>query len=92
MSHYSDNSASVRVDFFKTDDNGRPRKYAMTEAVIWTGGYRDCLLQEAFIASLIEHLKMPDGGLRGGGLVAVCLEPYHEHSYPIVWNIPERAF
>ena len=65
MSHYSDKSESVRVDFFK--ESG---KWGYTEAVIWTGSYR-----------------YDKGNVRHRGMTAVCLEPYHEHSHPIMMTV-----
>lgn len=75
MSHYSDDPAMVRVDFFT--DTG---KWKYTEAVKWTGEWKSpSLIHDEFLKSLKDHL--PDGRLRG--LRAICLEPYHEHSHPI---------
>lgn len=72
---YSDLDSSVRVDFFKP--NG---KWYCTEAMHWTGPYRG-LIRDDFSASLKNHLRQSNG-YRLAGLVAVCLEPYHEHAFP----------
>lgn len=73
---WTDNEASVRVDFFKPSG-----KWYTTEAVIWTGSYAHGLVQEEFIKSLRDHFaKTPD---RLGDMDAICLEPYHKNSYPL---------
>lgn len=70
---YTTDDSMVRVDFFK--ESG---KWYCTEAVKWTGGYRECCIHSAFIESLRDHL-----GDRLEGMDAICLEPYHENSHPI---------
>lgn len=70
---YSTEEDMVRVDFFK--ESG---KWYTTEAIKWTGGYRDCCIIDAFSASLRNAL-----GGRLSDMDAVCLEPYHEHSHPL---------
>ena len=70
---YSNNEASVRVDFFKPSG-----KWYATEAVVWTGEYHDQLIHDAFAQSLRDAL-----GEAYSGMDAVCLEPYHEHAHPI---------
>ena len=84
MSHYSDDPAMVRVDFFKADDNGRPRKYGTTEAIKWIG-YDDPLIQGAFLKSVVAHVGNSN---RLAGMVAVCLNPYHAHSFPLILIVP----
>jgi hypothetical protein len=78
MSHYSNNAASVRVDFFRPSG-----KWYTTEAVLWTGEYADCLIHEAFAKSLRDHFAKHSPPERLSGMDAICLEPYHEHSHPI---------
>lgn len=81
--NYTDDAFMVRVDFFK--ESG---KWYTTEAVRWTGGYRDVLIHRAFIASLENHLqKEGKAELRLSGMTAVCLEPYHEHACPIMMTV-----
>lgn len=78
----------VRVDFFKQSG-----KWYTTEAVKWTGDYwvdrpngmstkRGELIHKAFIHSLRDHFE--DCPSRLAGMDAVCLNPYHEHSHPIM--------
>jgi hypothetical protein len=77
MSYYSEDPASVRVDFFTTYG-----KWKYTEAVKWTGEWKgDSLIHDQFIKSLKDHLGEEKPRLKG--LRAICLEPYHEHSHPI---------
>lgn len=83
MSNYSDDAASVRVDFFK--ESG---KWYCTEAVVWLEGLyfgrskegEINLIHDAFRKSLDAHFG---GRPRLRGMRAICLEPYHEHSHPI---------
>lgn len=85
---YSVEEDMVRVDFFKPSG-----KWYTTEAVKWTG---DCWvndphgetakrgepIHDAFIHSLRDHFK--DCPNRLEGMDAVCLEPYHKHSFPLM--------
>lgn len=69
---YSENSAMVRVDFFK--ESG---KWYTTEAVEWVGSYEEDIMR-GFAQSLVNHLKG-----RLSDMDAVCLHPYHKYEYPI---------
>lgn len=80
--NYTDDARSVRVDFFK--ENG---KWYTTEAVRWHPDmYCGSPIHEAFKKTLEQHLKYGDG-LRLEGMWAVCLEPYHEHAYPLMMKV-----
>jgi hypothetical protein len=84
MSNYSINPCSCRVDFFKPSG-----KWYTTEAIIWDryhtnglGGFED--IQATFKRLLREQLKG-----RLSDTTAVCLQPYHEFSHPLMvkdWN------
>ena len=74
--NYSDDESSVRVDFWKPSG-----KWYTTEAVKWTGGYKDVLIHDAFAKSLRDHFA--DHPNRLSDMTATCLEPYHEFSHPI---------
>ena len=97
MSHYSDDPRSVRVDFFK--ENG---KWYCTEAVKWTSVYHSedrvngkmVLLHNAFAKALRDHLWTEQGATgtelgryRLKGMVAVCLQPYHEREVPLMMRV-----
>lgn len=83
--HYSDKPESVRVDFWKPSG-----EWYSTEAVIWTGQYRDQLIHYSFAQSLRDHLTVEGrDGLRMSGMSATCLKPYHEHSHPISMMVEE---
>jgi hypothetical protein len=77
--NYSNDDSMVRVDFFKPSG-----KWYETVAVkfvcYWSsdkpGGM---LVEDAFVKSL--ELCMGD---RLKGMTAVCLEPYHEHTHPLM--------
>lgn len=73
MSNYSNDPAMVRVDFFR--ETG---KWYDTEAIKWTGKYKNSVIHNEFKKSLRDHLKG-----RYSDMDAICLEPYHEHSHPI---------
>ena len=71
---YIEDDSMVRVDFFKPSG-----KWKYTIGLKWTGSYsKDVSIHLAFKASLRNQV-----GDRYEGLVAFCLEPYHEHSHPI---------
>lgn len=80
MSHYSDNPAMVRVDFFKISG-----KWYATEAIKWVD--YDGAIDRAFAKSLKAALLREDGSVRYSGMTAVCLEPYHEHAYPQMMGV-----
>ncbi len=91
MTNYSENEKSVRVDFFK--ESG---KWYTTEAVIWTGKFKNHDIHLSFSESLFDHLfKEPIKGvisvprLRMQGRKAICLQPYHEHSHPICIDVDD---
>ena len=85
---YSDSDSDVRVDFFRVSENGHIGKWYTTEAVKWTGEWdsNKQLIHDAFKKSLRDHFKQRR---RLGGMVAVCLEPYHEHSHPITIHVDD---
>lgn len=84
--NYSDNPAMVRVDFFKPSG-----KWYCTEAVKWTGAYygsnidgqtfsSECQpIYDAFAQSLRDHLEK-----RLSDMTAICLEPYHQFTHPLM--------
>ncbi len=73
---YCDNPTYVRVDFFRNKG-----KWYATESVQWLS-YDKSLIHDAFKEALRNHFKdTPD---RLSGMTAVCLEPYHQHSHPIM--------
>ena len=78
---YSEDESMVRVDFFK--ESG---KWYCAEAVKWLTygteeGKKGILIHEAFVEALINHLGFERPRLNG--MTAICLEPYHQFSYPI---------
>ena len=83
MTHYSESENSVRVDFFK--ESG---KWYTTEAVKWDNDIYKGLINECFKTALIRHLKS-ESGFRLSGMIAVCLDPYHEHSFPLMCRVAE---
>lgn len=86
MSHYSDDPHMVRVDFFK--ETG---KWYTTEAIAMTGEWKGgphSQLHDMFAKALIKHLTHDGhGSVRLDDMIAVCLEPYHEHSHPLMMPV-----
>jgi hypothetical protein len=82
---YSSDEQMVRVDFFKPSG-----KWVATEAMRWHSYRGD--IHTAFEESLRAEFPWNDGSgkIRYGGLTAVCLAPYHEHSHPIMMKVPEK--
>jgi hypothetical protein len=78
MGNYSENESSIRVDFFKPGG-----KWQFTKAIQWTGGYKNCCIIDAFESSL------RDAGVSLTKYNIVCLEPYHEHSHPLMIKATE---
>ena len=82
----------VRVDFFKPSG-----KWYTTEEMIWPDNLYMCkieqldgstkinLLHDAFKEALNQHLKRP----RLYDMWVICLEPYHEYSYPIMMKVSD---
>lgn len=84
MSHYSQDPAQVRVDFFK--ESG---KWYCTEAVKWITYHGNTQVGHAFAEALDKHLEKANGGRRLSGMIAVCLEPYHEHAFPQMMKVDD---
>jgi hypothetical protein len=94
---FTTDDAMVRVDFFK------PRgKWYTTEAVKWTGEWAGpSLIYREFAKSLRDHFaeRETQPGLqhanhrvetrRLSGMIAVCLEPYHEHAHPLMMQVDD---
>lgn len=74
MSNYSENAAMCRVDFFK--ESG---KWYTTEAI----NFSCCDWSSSPVDALKEAL-MKQIGTKYSGMTAVCLEPYVEHSFPVI--------
>lgn len=78
MSHYSNDPSMVRVDFFK--ETG---KWYTTEAIKWDT-YRTDMENFEMLPEILARCINQQIGDRLNEMVAVCLEPYHEHSYPVM--------
>jgi hypothetical protein len=84
MGNFSKHSNHVRVDFFK--ESG---KWYTTEKVPMNGKYNDSSVVAVFTKALLDHLT-DSHGIRLSGMWAVCLDPHHEHSYPIMVKVPSN--
>ena len=73
---YTDDPSMVRVDFFRPSG-----KWYTTESIKWIewSHQKDGDIYKIFKQSLDEQLKG-----RLSEMVAVCLEPYHELSFPLM--------
>jgi hypothetical protein len=88
---YTTDDSCVRVDFFKPSG-----KWYTTESVTWTGPYEGDIIF-SFAKSLLDHLKFRETdrkhqhpshvNVRLSGLTAVCLDPYHQHSFPLMLEV-----
>ena len=77
---YSSDSRMVRVDFFKPSGT-----WQATEAIEWTGGWEDRVpIHDAFMSSLRHHFESKRGAKTFAEFDAICLEPYHHLSHPIM--------
>ena len=81
MSNYSENPKSVRVDFFRSAG-----KWYTTEAIIFDRyhntdekGNNFEFVEDTFKRCLREQLEG-----RFKGMIAVCLDPYHENGHPLM--------
>lgn len=77
---YITDDTQVRVDFFKPSG-----KWYCTESMKWKG--YNGLIHDEFKDSLRDHLKDDKGRL--SGMIAVCLEPYNEHSHPLMIKVDD---
>lgn len=81
MTHYSNDPSMVQVEFFKPSG-----KWYTTEAVKWLTWKGDPsadgkLIHDAFKEALDTHFG---DNHRLRGMWAVCFDPYHENSHPIM--------
>lgn len=78
---YDSDDSMVRVDFFTytiTLGGKLHLKWEYTEAIKWlTWKGDEKLIHDAFLEALEA------ANLHRGIGIAICLEPYHEHSHPI---------
>jgi hypothetical protein len=83
---YCDDEEMVRVDFFK-----KSGKWYASQAIKMPG-YHDDSIHDALKDALNSALYLTDENrLRYAGMTAVCLEPYHKHSHPLMVVLPEEG-
>lgn len=97
MGYIEDNSY-VRVDFFRTCDDGHAGKWYTTESIKWPTYWSlkidhpdGMLIEDAFKKALVRHLRRENGDVRLAGMTAVCLKPYHEHAHPQATIVPSYS-
>lgn len=80
---YSENDWMVRVDFFKPSG-----KWYTTEAVDMSRWHDHPDMLYAFAKSICDHLRcLETKDYRLSEMVAVCIEPYHKYSYPLMESV-----
>ena len=83
---YSTNDRMVRVDFFK--DSG---KWYATEALLWdryeTHKVKNLKVEVEAIHDTFKRCLRKQYPNRYRGMIALCLEPYHEYSHPLMIRI-----
>jgi hypothetical protein len=91
--NFTTQSGRVRIDFFKPSG-----KWYGTASVDMEGFYKGVIHDCVFAACEAEHAKGDEGewgytfsprdilerDKEDGGWTIVCLEPYHEHSHPVM--------
>lgn len=85
--NYTDKTNSVRVDFFK-----KSGKWYTTEAVEMLSECYDNKRGPvyALAKSLDKHLdKYDNGSRRLDDMVCVCLQPYNEWGFPVMFNVSD---
>lgn len=80
MGNFSTNESCVRVDIFKASG-----KWYSTFAIDMAGYYKEPSLKEALAKALYEQTRYKED--EEGDLFAVCLDPYHENSHPIMIKV-----
>lgn len=79
MSNYSDNADSCTEAVEWRTYEGAPDK----------GGK---LIHDAFAEALVAHLRDSETGhVRLDDMTAVCLEPYHMHSHPLMLTVKDAV-
>ncbi|MDH5572774.1 MAG: hypothetical protein OEY89_13490 [Gammaproteobacteria bacterium] len=91
---YSINPAQVRVDFFT--ESGKWHDTIEMEWLEYDDSEGDKVesIHDIFIRSIFAYFE-EEGGVRLRGTTAICLEPYHEHSYPLMvhnWDSPRKPY
>lgn len=79
--NYSENSDSVRVDYFKPSG-----KWYMTEALDMSGYWDEASVYSAVIKSLDDAWNLRHGGRPSAWrqFTIVVLEPSHRNAYPVM--------
>lgn len=77
---FIDKPEMVRVDFFSADTF----KWKYTEAVDFNGLWDFMMPEQAFALAWARHGRFQEY------FIAVCLEPYHRLSYPVMLNSLQR--
>lgn len=82
MTNYSEDAHMCEVHVFRTDHDGHPYKWYLTEAVSFESLY-NAPAHIAFDTALARHFEG-----RCAGMLAICPEPYSKYSFPWVSRIP----
>lgn len=83
---YSNDVTMVRVDFFKNSG-----KWYTTEAVKMEA-WDEPIVHDVLKEAINDTFYLPEEGrLRYGGMIAVCLEPYHKNAHPLMLWLPSEG-
>lgn len=89
---FTTNESRVRVDFFKPSGKwygtGSIDMDAFYEGLIHECVLQACEREQADKNGQWGYTFTPAEWLAGGGTI-VCLEPYHEHSHPVMLRGPQ---
>ncbi len=83
MTNFSVNPHDVRVDVFRSSQSG---KWYQTVTLDMSKVYWETDLRVS-----LSRLWREQYGNMNAGMWAVCLDPYHQHSHPQMWQIEHVA-
>jgi len=87
MTHYSEDPSHVRVDIFKPSG-----KWYTTVEICWDRylTYEDGKYES--IGDTFDRICREKGWHEVfDGMIAVCLEPYHEHAHPLMIRLGKKG-
>jgi len=83
MTHYSEDPSNVRVDIFRPSG-----KWYTTIELKWDRYFADEDGTHEYIVDTFIRLCREKGlDTQFEGMIAVCLEPYHEHAHPLMISL-----
>lgn len=87
---FTERPDSVRVDFFQASGKWYETIAVTMEVYSASPEHpKGWSVHYSLALALKKKLTNPDGSLRLNGMLAVCLEPYHELSHPIMMHVTD---